>query len=86
MGDQSTLPTINFLSLNVCGFNRKLQCKEFINLLSLHDLIGLSETKTNECDATCNNLSGYSVFFKSQKSDQEVLQYLSKITLSNILQ
>ena len=64
MGDQSTLPTINFLSLNVCGVNRKLQYKEFIDLLSLYDLIGLSETKTDECDAI--NLPGYSVFFKNR--------------------
>lgn len=41
---------LRMLSLNVCGVKNKLNYDEFVNLINKHDIVGLTETQTDDTD------------------------------------
>ncbi|CAG2203416.1 unnamed protein product [Mytilus edulis] len=58
------------LNLNCCGLVRKSQYPEFIKLISDHDIICLTETKTDNFDNI--NIPEYTFKFKNRKSHSRV--------------
>lgn len=52
------------LSLNVCGIKTRLNYAEFTDFISKYDIIGLTETKTDDSDSI--SLPGYVSFTKNR--------------------
>ena len=67
------LTDVKFLSLNVCGLRSKLKQTEFLEFISMYDIIVLTETKTDELDLDLLNETftslGYLSHFQSRKSN-----------------
>lgn len=57
-------------TLNVCGLVNKLEYNEFVELISSHDIIGITETKSDEADEI--NVDGYTAYFKHRHKLSEV--------------
>lgn len=43
---------MQILSLNVCGVKNKLNYDKFVNLINKHDIVRLTESKTDDIDKT----------------------------------
>ena len=56
---------LRVLSLNVCGVKNKLNYDEFANLINKHDIVGLTETKTDDTDKI--EIPGFVTFMKNRK-------------------
>ncbi|MCG8046283.1 MAG: hypothetical protein N0E48_11620, partial [Candidatus Thiodiazotropha endolucinida] len=50
---------LKLLSLNVCGLVSKSNYPEFLELIKNYDLIGIQESKTDDCDFI--DIPGYNV-------------------------
>ena len=57
---------LKLLSLNVCGLVTKSNYPEFIDLIRNYDIIGIQESKTDDCDFV--NKPGYNVYFTSREN------------------
>lgn len=56
---------LRVLSLNVCGVKNKLSYDEFTNLINKHDIVGLTEPKTDDTDGI--EIPGFVTFMKNRK-------------------
>lgn len=61
---EQTYSDLKFLSLNVCGIKTRLNYAEFTDFISKYDIIGLTETKTDDSDSI--SLPGYVLFTKNR--------------------
>lgn len=55
----SVYETLTLLALNVCGIKNRPNYGEFVDFISNHEIIGLTETKTNSSDITCIHIPGF---------------------------
>lgn len=60
----SRKPELKVLSLNVCGLASKSQIPEFIELINRYDIIGIQESKTDDCDDI--NIPGYNIVYNNR--------------------
>lgn len=58
-------PELKVLSLNVCGLASKSQIPEFIELINRYDIIGIKESKTDDCDDI--NIPGYNIVYNNRQ-------------------
>ena len=56
---------LKILSLNVCGLITKSNYPEFIELIQNYDIIGIQESKTDDCDFV--NIPGYNVYLNNRE-------------------
>lgn len=56
---------MQILSLNVCGVKNKLNNDKFVNLIHKHDIVRLTETKTDDIDKT--QIHGFATSMKNRK-------------------
>lgn len=56
---------LKILTLNVCGLSSKLQIPEFIDLINCYDIIGIQESKTDDCDDI--HIPGYSITYNNRQ-------------------
>ena len=63
---------INFLSINVCGLESKLNIPEFTELINSYDIIGFQETKLNDDDEI--EIDGYTAICQNRK---KISRYIS---------
>lgn len=61
---EQTNSDLKLLSLNVCGIKTRLSYAEFTDFVSKYDIIGLTETKTDDSDSI--SLPGYVSFTKNR--------------------
>jgi exonuclease III len=67
---------VKVLSLNVCGIKQRLNYPEFADFISSYDIIGLTETKTDDSDEI--NIPGFVTFMRNRHK-------LSKIRSGGII-
>ena len=58
-------PELKLLSLNVCGLASKSQIPEFVELINRYDIIGIQESKTDDCDDI--NIPRYSIVYNNRR-------------------
>lgn len=56
---------MQILSLNVCGVKNKLNYDKFVNLINKHDIVRLTESKTDDIDKT--QIHGFATSMKNRK-------------------
>ena len=59
------LTNLSFLSLNVCGLRSKTLFPEFNDKISLYDIVGFQETKTDQLDDI--NIENFICYYKHRK-------------------
>ena len=65
VGNQSTnKPSLNLISLNVCGLRNKLYYPEFNELITNYDLVALQETKTDMLDDL--QMDGFELYLQNR--------------------
>ena len=57
---------LKLLSLNVCGLVTRSNYPEFIDLIRNYDILGIQESKTDDCDFV--NIPGYNVYFNNREN------------------
>lgn len=62
----SVYETLTLLALNVCGIKNRPNYGEFVDFISNHEIIGLTETKTNNSDITCIHIPGFVTCIKKR--------------------
>jgi exonuclease III len=64
-------PSLNIMSLNVCGLMNKLLCPDFLDFIQKYDIVCMSETKLDDIDVINVKIDDYEFFAKNRKSKRK---------------